>query len=55
MSGTVHTRDESLWNWLRDVNLWNDLGFNLYTVLSVCHMVTISDGKNKSEMGVSTD
>jgi len=37
------------------VDLWNDLGFSLYTVLSVCHMVTTSDDGKKSEMEVSAD
>ena len=55
MSGTVHTRGESLQNWLRDVNLWNDLGFSLYATLSICHMVIISDRKKKYKIGVSTD
>ena len=25
----------------RCVNLWNNLGFSLYAVLSVCHMVAV--------------
>ena len=37
------------------MNLWNNLGFSLYTMLSVCHMVATSDGRKKSEMEVSTD
>jgi len=28
---------------LGDMNLWNDLGFSLYAVLSVCHVVITSD------------
>ena len=37
------------------MDLWNDLGFSLYAVPSVCHMVTTSDGRKKSEIGVSAD
>ena len=37
------------------MDLWNDLGFSLYTVLSVCYVVVTSDDGKKSEMGVSTD
>jgi len=39
----------------RWVDLWNNLGFSLCAVLSVCRMVTTSDDKKKSEMRVSTD
>ena len=39
--GTVHTRGKSLWGWLRNVNLWNNLGFSLCTAPSVCYMVVI--------------
>ena len=39
----------------RCVDLWNDLGFSLYAVPSVCHMVATSDDRKKSEMGVSAD
>ena len=46
----VHTGVE-----VRRMDLWNDLGFSLYAVLSVCHMVTTSDNEKKSEMGVSAD
>ena len=35
--------------------LWNDLGFSLCVMLPVCHVVTISDDRKKSEMGVGTD
>jgi len=55
MSGTVHTKNKSLWNWLRDVNLWNDLGFSLYAMLSVYCIIAISDRRKKSEIEVSTD
>ena len=55
MSGVVHTGGESPWDWLGDVNLWSNLGFSLCAALSVCHMVTISEGRKKSEIGVSTD
>jgi len=37
------------------IDLWNNLGFSLYTVLSVCHMVTTSDDRKKYEMEVSAD
>jgi len=37
----VHIRGESPQSWLRDANLWNDLGFSLYAALSVYHMVII--------------
>jgi len=37
------------------VNLWNDLGFNLYAVPSDYYMITTLDERKKSEMGVSTD
>ena len=55
MSGVIHTRGESLQDWLRDTNLWNNLSFSLYAILSVCCVVTISDGRKKSKMRVSTD
>ena len=55
ISGAVHTRNKSLWDWLRNVNLWNDLDFSLYAMLSVCCMITISDKRKKSEMKVSTE
>ena len=38
-----------------DVNLWNNLGFSLYAVLSVCHMVITLDNWMKSGMRVSAD
>ena len=50
--GIVHTGSESLQDWLRDINLWNNLGFSLCSILFVCCLVTISDGKKKSEMRV---
>jgi len=37
------------------VDLWNDLGFSLYVALSVCHVVTTSDDREKSKMEVSAD
>ena len=56
LSGTVYTRDKSLQSGLRDVQtLWNDLGFSLYAMLSVCHVVITSDGRKESEMGMSAD
>jgi len=54
-------RYSSHWRWKyarwtqKCVDLWNDLGFSLCAVLSVCHMVTISDGRKKSEMEVSAN
>ena len=39
----------------RCADLWNNLSFSLYAVPSVCHMVTTSDNREKSEMRVSTD
>ena len=41
---------------LRDVQtLQNNLGFSLCVMLSVCHIVTTSDKRKKSEIGVSAD
>ena len=40
---------------LSDVNLWNDLGFSLYAVPSVCYIVATSDEWIKSEIEVSAD
>ena len=37
------------------VDLWNNLGFSLYTALSICHIVATSENKKKSEIGVSTN
>ena len=37
------------------MDLWNDLGFSLCTMLSVYYIVTISDEKKKSKTEVSTD
>jgi len=37
------------------VDLWNDLGFSLYAVPSVCCVVATSDDGKKSEMGVSAN
>ena len=37
----------------RWVDLWNNLGFSLYAVLSVYYVVITSDDGEKSEMGVS--
>jgi len=50
MSGTVHTRVE-----VYRMDLWNDLGFSLYVVPSVCCMVATSDNRKKSKIEVSTD
>ena len=32
------------------MDLWNDLGFSLCAVLSVCHVVATSDEGEKSEL-----
>ena len=37
------------------VDLWNYLGFSLYTILSVYYIVTISDNRKKSKMEVNVD
>ena len=37
------------------MDLWNDLGFSLYAVPSVCCMVATLDNRKKSEMEVSAD
>jgi len=37
------------------VNLWNDPGFSLYTIPSVCHIVAISNERKNSEIEVSTN
>jgi len=52
----VHTGSESPqeWTW-RCADLWNDLGFSLYAVLSVCHMVTTSDDREKSDWCVTIE
>jgi len=39
----------------RWADLWNDLGFSLCAVPSVCCVVATSDDGEKSKMGVSTD
>ena len=62
----VHTREqksagliqkcmESVNSVLGDTNLWNNLSFSLYAVLSICYMVVTSDEWIKSEIGVSAD
>ena len=37
------------------MDLWNNLGFSLYAMLSVYYMVTTSDNRKKSKMEVSAD
>jgi len=37
------------------VNLWNDLSFNLYTMLFNCYIIVTSDERKESEIKVSTD
>ena len=39
----------------RYADLWNNLGFSLYAILSVCHMVAIFNRRKKFKMEVSTD
>ena len=36
------------------MDLWNNLSFSLYAVLSIYCIVAISDGRKKSKMEVST-
>jgi len=56
VSGIVHTGGESPQEWTqRCVNLWNNLGFSLCAVPSVCCMVATSDDRKKSKIGVSAD
>jgi len=43
---------EMTWRW---VDLWNNLGFSLCAVLSVCYVVATSDDGKKSEIEVSAD
>ena len=37
------------------MDLWNNLGFSLCAVPSVCHMVATLDDRKKSKMRVSAD
>ena len=48
--GAVHTGVE-----VYRMDLWNDLGFSLYAVPSVCCVVTTSDVGKKFKMGVSAE
>ena len=50
LSGAVHTGVE-----VCRMDLWNNLGFSLCAVPSVCYIVATSDDGKKSEMGVSAD
>ena len=50
LSGTVYTGVE-----VHRMDLWNDLGFSLCAVSSICHVVTTSDEREKVQVGVSTD
>jgi len=50
MLDTVHTGVE-----VHRMDLWNDLGFSLCAVLSVCCVLATLDDRKKSEMGVNTD
>ena len=40
---------------LGNANLWNDLGFSLYAMLSVYCVVATSDDWMKSKVGISAD
>ena len=48
--GIVHTRVE-----VHRMDLWNNLGFSLYAAPSICCVVTTSDDRKKSKIGVSAD
>ena len=48
--GMVYTRVE-----VHRMDLWNNLGFSLCAMPSVCHIVTTLDDRKKSEIGVSAD
>ena len=37
------------------MDLWNNFGFSLYAVLFVYYIITISENRKKSEIGVSVD
>ena len=37
------------------MDLWNDLGFSLCVMLSVCHIVATSDKRKKFKIGVSAN
>jgi len=50
MSGAVHTGVE-----VHRMDLWNDLGFSLCAVLSICRMVTTSDEGEKVRVEVSAE
>ena len=39
----------------RCADLWNNLGFSLYAMLSVCHVVATLDDREKSKMEVSAN
>jgi len=66
--GIVYTREQKstglAWKYVKYVKLYaqsvmmqtcqNNLGFNLYTAPSVCHVITISENWMKSEVRVST-
>ena len=55
------TRHGSYWGWKsvrwtwRCVDLWNNFGFSLYAMPFVYCIVTISENRKKSEIGVSAD
>ena len=55
MLDAVHTGGESLQSRLRYTDLWNNLGFSLCAVLSVCCMIATSEKRKKSEIEVSAD
>ena len=39
----------------RCTKLWNNLGFSLCAVLSICYMITTLDEKKKPEIEMSTN
>jgi len=55
LSGMVHTRVKVYKMDLEICKLVNDLGFSLCAMLPVCCLVTTSDNRKKSEIGVSAD
>ena len=50
MLGTVHTGVE-----VHRMDLWNNLGFSLCAMPSVCHMVATSDDRKKFKIKVSAN
>ena len=50
-----YTEYVTLWKRLGDIDLQNDLGFSLYTMLFICCVVVTSEKQMKSKMEVSTN